>query len=158
MGRRPHGGKGRARGIVKAMLSSREFDAPQTGVTEVQPDPTFDRRLRLVTGYRVDGPEGYVGVVESVPLAGNPKRPLVLVVRGGETIRFVSLTRVATVLPGARRVSLWPRSRPRKLEVPTGLNRAEMGPVPDSGERPLGQGSPRGSIPVLPSANERNLR
>jgi hypothetical protein len=95
------------------MLSTRGFGAPQAGETVVQPDASFDRRLQLATGYRVDGPEGYVGVVEGVPLAGNPPRPLVLVVRGGETIRFVSLTRVATVLPRARRVLLWPRSRPR---------------------------------------------
>lgn len=96
------------------MLSSREVGAPRAGATEVQSDASsFDRRLQLATGYRVDGPEGYVGVLEGVPLAGNPPRPLVLVVRGGETIRFVSLARVATVLPRARRVLLWPRSRPR---------------------------------------------
>lgn len=95
------------------MLTSREFGAPQAGVTEARSDPSFDRRLQLATGYRVDGPEGSVGVVEGVPLAGNPPRPLVLVVRGGETIRFVSVASVATVLPRARRVLLWPRSRPR---------------------------------------------
>ena len=51
-------------------------------------DATFDRLLQGSTGYRVDGPEGYLGVVEGVPFAGNPPRPLVLVVGGAQA--FVS--------------------------------------------------------------------
>ena len=91
------------------MLSLRESEGWQVGAVEV--NATVDRLLQLATGFRVDGPEGYLGVLAGVPHAGNPPRPLVLVVRGSETMRFVSLARVAVVLPRARRIVLWPRSR-----------------------------------------------
>jgi len=60
-------------------------------------------------GYRVDGPEGYVGLVQGVPQAGRPLRPLVLVVSDGETVRFVSLRRVAAVMPFEHRIVLGPQ-------------------------------------------------
>ena len=60
-------------------------------------------------GYRVDAPEGSLGLVQGVPHAGQPPRPLVLVVSDGETVRFVTLRRVAAVLPDERRIVLEPQ-------------------------------------------------
>lgn len=68
----------------------------------------LDARLRLAVGYRVDAPEGQLGFVQGVPHAGRPRRPLVLVVSDGKTVRFVSLRRVAAVSPHERRVVLRP--------------------------------------------------
>jgi len=65
--------------------------------------------LEDTVGYRVEGPEGYLGLVQGVPQAGRPLRPLVLVVSDGETVRFVSLRRVAAVLPFEHRIALGPR-------------------------------------------------
>ena len=102
----------KGKGILEGMLSLRESKAP---LADAKPaNATFDRLLQESTGYRVDGPEGYLGVVEGVPIAGNPPRPLVLVVGGAQALRFVPLRRVAVVLPDARRVLLWPRSQRRK--------------------------------------------
>jgi hypothetical protein len=64
--------------------------------------------LGHVVGYRVDAPEGSLGFVQRVPHAGLPPRPLTLVVSDGETVRFVSLQRVAAVLPDERRIVLAP--------------------------------------------------
>ena len=72
-------------------------------------EPPFASRLGHVVGYRVDAPEGSLGLVQRVPQAGRPPRPLVLVVSDGETVRFVSLRRVAAVLPDERRIVLGPR-------------------------------------------------
>jgi hypothetical protein len=72
-------------------------------------EPPLEDRLRHAVGYRVDAPEGYLGRVQSVPHAGRPARPLVLVVSDGETVRFVTLRRVAAVLPHERRIVLGPR-------------------------------------------------
>jgi hypothetical protein len=66
----------------------------------------LDGRLTTAVGYRVAAPEGDVGVVAGVPLVGHPPRPLVLVVRNLNTIRFVSLRRVAAVVPDSQRVLL----------------------------------------------------
>jgi hypothetical protein len=105
-------------GILEQMHSPHE---PQTSPADAKPvDAAFDRRLQGATGYRVDAPEGYLGVVGGVPLAGNPPRPLVLVVHGDETMRFFPLTRVATVLPRARRILLWPRSPRRATRARNG--------------------------------------
>jgi hypothetical protein len=65
--------------------------------------------LNHAGGYRVDAPEGHLGLVQGVPLAGRPPLPLVLVVSDGETVRFVSLSRLAAVLPAERRIVLRPR-------------------------------------------------
>jgi hypothetical protein len=67
-----------------------------------------EARLGHTVGYRVEAPEGYLGLVQRVPHAGRPPRPLVLVVSDGETVRLVSLRRVAAVLPHERRVVLGP--------------------------------------------------
>jgi hypothetical protein len=78
-------------------------------VSEHEAGTVVDTRLRRAVGYRVDAPEGYLGIVQGVPQAGRPSRPLVLVVSDGETVRFVSLRRVATVLPFERRIVLRPQ-------------------------------------------------
>jgi hypothetical protein len=65
--------------------------------------------LKQAAGYRVDAPEGCVGHVQGVPLAGRPPRPVVLVVSNGKTVRFVSVSRVAAVLPLEKRIVLRPR-------------------------------------------------
>lgn len=72
-------------------------------------EPPLEDRLGHAVGYRVDAPEGYLGLVQRVPHAGRPPRPLVLVVSDGETVRFVALRRVAAVLPHERRIVLGPR-------------------------------------------------
>jgi len=91
------------------MLSRRESEPSLVDASPA--NATFDRLLRESTGYRVDGPEGHLGGVKGVPFVGNPARPLVMVVGGAQARRFVPLRRVALVLPDARRVLLWPRSR-----------------------------------------------
>jgi hypothetical protein len=50
------------------------------------------------------------------------------------------------------------RVRTTRGAVTTSLNRAEMGPAPDSREHASGRGSPGRNIPVSPSVNERSLR
>jgi hypothetical protein len=62
--------------------------------------------LKHAVGYRVDGPEGHLGRVQRVPHAGRPPQPLILVVSDDKTVRFVSLRRVAAVLPPERRIVL----------------------------------------------------
>jgi hypothetical protein len=66
----------------------------------------LDAHLRDAVGYRVDAPEGHLGRIQGVPHAGRPSRPLVMVVSDGETVRFVSLRRVAAVLQFEHRVVL----------------------------------------------------
>jgi len=67
----------------------------------------YDTQLARSIGYRVDAPEGELGIVRSVPHAGRPPRPLALVVSDGNTVRLVSVRRVAEVAPLERRVVLW---------------------------------------------------
>jgi hypothetical protein len=69
----------------------------------------LDAHLKHAVGYRVDAPEGHLGVVQGVPHAGRPPQPLVLVVSDGETVRFVSLRRIAAVLQHEHRIVLRPR-------------------------------------------------
>jgi hypothetical protein len=64
----------------------------------------IDDVLRDTVGYRVFGPGGELGVVTGVPDTGLPPRPLVLVVRAGDTFRFVSVQRVERVLPRLRKL------------------------------------------------------
>jgi hypothetical protein len=71
----------------------------------------LDDAIRRAVGYSVVAPEGPVGVVVGVPESGRPQRPLVLVVRRGDAIRFVSLRRVADVEPFRRRIVLGPEYR-----------------------------------------------
>ena len=92
--------------------------------SDARREPLVETRLgRHAVGYRVDAPEGYLGLVQSVPEAGRPPRPLVLVVSDGETVRFVTLRRVAAVLPDEGRIVLGPRpiaavSRKRVAPLP----------------------------------------
>jgi hypothetical protein len=67
-----------------------------------------DERVRASVGYRVDAPEGHLGVVEEVRLAGIPPRPLVLVVRALNRRYLLPARRIARVLPDERRLLLWP--------------------------------------------------
>jgi hypothetical protein len=66
----------------------------------------WDTYLTQSIGYCVDAPEGRIGIVQKVPQAGRPRRPLALVVSDGKTVRLVSLRRVADVVPLERRVVL----------------------------------------------------
>ena len=61
-----------------------------------------DDAVRAAVGYRVLDEDGDAGVVVGVPESGIPRRPLVLVVRRDDTVRFVSLRRVAAILPRPR--------------------------------------------------------
>jgi hypothetical protein len=61
-------------------------------------------------GYRVDAPEGHLGVVQEVRFAGVPPRPLVLLVRALDRLYLLPARRIARVLPAQRRVLLWPDS------------------------------------------------
>jgi hypothetical protein len=79
-----------------------------------------DARLASAIGYCVDAPEGHLGSVQGIPHAGQPPRPLVLVVSDGKAVRFVSLRRVAAVLPNEQRIVL----RPAQL-APLPLERTE---------------------------------
>ena len=65
-------------------------------------------QLRHALGYRVDTADGCVGALVGVPLSGEPLRPLVLIVRDGDCVRFVSVRRVAKVLSDERRILLRP--------------------------------------------------
>ena len=58
--------------------------------------------IRASVGYGVLDRDGDVGEVVGVPEAGIPRQPLVLVVREDDTMRFVSLRRVAAVFPAPR--------------------------------------------------------
>jgi hypothetical protein len=73
--------------------------------------------LRAAVGYRVTAPEGDTGVVVRVPEAGRPPRPLVLVVRRGDTFRFLPIQLVERVLPEARQVLVRPQMGPSHLRV-----------------------------------------
>ena len=86
------------------MLATTETRASRTRRSSAKPQAS-STGLSEALGYRVEA-EGEVGVVIGVPLAGQPPRPLVLVVRDGDCVRFVSVRRVASVLRDKRRVLL----------------------------------------------------
>jgi hypothetical protein len=67
----------------------------------------LENRLAGARGYRVEA-EGETGTIVGVPLAGQPPQPLVLVVRNGDCVRFVSVRRVLEVIPDERLVVLRP--------------------------------------------------
>jgi hypothetical protein len=69
----------------------------------------LDTYLRNAVGYRVDEPEGCLGFIQGVPHGGHPRRPLVLVVSDDACVHFVSVRRIAAVLPLERRIVLRPR-------------------------------------------------
>jgi hypothetical protein len=91
----------------------------------------IDNLLRRAVGYRVDGPDGYLGKVHGVPQAGRPRKPLTLVVSDGATARFVSLRRVAAVVPSERLLVL--------------RRTVDEAPSPQKwGRRPMAPAAPRG--------------
>ena len=77
---------------------------PSTTATDAA---SISSRLGRALGYRVEV-DGRSGVVVGVPVAGRPPHPLVLVVRFGDCVRFVSVRRVTEVLTDDRRVLLRP--------------------------------------------------
>jgi hypothetical protein len=88
------------------VLATTETRACRTRRSSAKPKAS-STGLSEALGYRVEA-DGDVGVVVGVPLAGHPPRPLVLVVRDGDCMRFVSVRRVASVLRDERRVLLCP--------------------------------------------------
>ena len=77
----------------------------------------LDAHLKQAVGYRVDAPEGSLGLVQGVPHTGRPLKPLVLVVSNDEIVRFVSLRRIADVLQLEHRIVLRPqRVAPASVE------------------------------------------
>jgi hypothetical protein len=98
-------------------LSLKWSDAPSAkdaggdqsvGMEDERKNSACDTYLTQSIGYRVDAPEGHVGIVQKVPEAGRPRRPLALVVSDGKTVRLVSLRRIAEVEPLERRIVLQP--------------------------------------------------
>jgi hypothetical protein len=87
------------------MLATTEIRAGRTHRSSAKPKGS-STELSEALGYCVEA-DGDVGVVVGVPLAGQP-RPLVLVVRDGDRVHFVSVRRVASVLADERRVLLRP--------------------------------------------------
>jgi transcription elongation factor GreA len=104
----------------------------------------LDSRLRATLGYRVVAPDGDLGVVAGVPLVGQPPRSLVLVVRDGVCMRFVSVLRVAEVLTEHRRVLLWPHDK-RRLSPGPGAG-ARWGLRPMARARGEGHARPRAGL------------
>jgi hypothetical protein len=90
-------------GQPQSMLATSPADAL---TADAGPAP-IDGRLGRPLGYRVAA-DGVAGVLAGVPHAGQPPRPLVLVIRDDDCVRFVSLRRVAAVLSDERRVLLRP--------------------------------------------------
>jgi hypothetical protein len=96
MAQRPREGHG---GL---MQTKREISGGS--VVPAEESVAFDEALRAAVGYRIVAREGDAGVITGVPEAGRPPRPLLLVVRAGNTFCFVSRRRVERVLPRERRV------------------------------------------------------
>ena len=83
----------------------------KTGYRESAPAPIFRSGYWLAhcEGYRVDSPDGRVGVVEHVRLAPDSGRPELLAVRSGlfvPRLLLVPADRVEGVVPRERRVVL----------------------------------------------------
>jgi hypothetical protein len=73
------------------------------------PASALSAHLCGAVGFRVDGPDGCLGVVHGIPRGGRPLRPLVLVVSDGVTVRFISIRQIAAVSPIERRIVLHPQ-------------------------------------------------
>jgi len=82
-------------------------------------EPAVDAGLGQASGYRVEAAGEDLGIVHGVPHAGRPPRPLVLVVSDRKSVRFVSVRRVAAVLPRERRIVLHPE---RVVAAPGGVD------------------------------------
>ena len=97
----------RCSGQPRSMLATKGTPAP-IGRRAFEADAgSAERRLAEAVGYRVEG-DSAAGVVVGVPVAGCPPRPLVLVVRDGDCVRFISLRRVRAISSDERRVVLLP--------------------------------------------------
>jgi hypothetical protein len=78
-----------------------------------------DYWLRRCQGFRVDSPDGRVGVVEEVLYASRCDRPDVIAVRAGllgRLLRIVPVAEVAWILPGREQVVLHRSPRPTATE------------------------------------------
>ena len=73
----------------------------------------FDEALRASVGYGISGSEGEAGVITGVPEAGRPPRPLLLVVRAGNSFRVIPRRRIERVVPRERHVVVSSPERPR---------------------------------------------
>jgi len=91
----PRPREGHGQGMQTRRESERRFVVPASD------SAAFDETLRAAVGYRVVVAEGD-GVVTAVPEAGRPSRPLLLVVRVGNTFRFIPRRHVERVLPQDR--------------------------------------------------------
>jgi hypothetical protein len=82
-----------------------------------------DYWLRRCDGFRVDSPEGRVGVVREVRYASRCDRPDVIAVRAGlgRRLLIVPVGDVAWILPGQKQVVLHRSPRPRATERPHDL-------------------------------------
>jgi hypothetical protein len=90
--------------IVRDMAST----ATEHAETRRGAERWTDDELRASVGYRVDAPEGHLGVVEAIRWSGIPPRPLVLVVRALDRLYLLPPRRVAEIDPPERRLLLWP--------------------------------------------------
>jgi hypothetical protein len=90
------------------MLATKEHVHPTRRTAYDADAGSAESRLAEAVGYRVEA-DGAAGVVVGVPVVGHPPRPLVLVVRDGDCVRFVSLRRVGAISSDERRVVLLPK-------------------------------------------------
>jgi hypothetical protein len=89
--------------------SAKEAGGEQSvGMDDKRQKAVRDTSLTESIGYQVDAPEGHLGIVQKVPRAGRPQRPLALVVSDRKTVRLVPLSRIADVVPLERRIVLGP--------------------------------------------------
>lgn len=117
------GGRGEALTTALEMIDDWRAEQGPRELSHNDPDNGGESvvvHLGETVGYRVDAPEGYLGRVQGVPHAARPSLPLALVVSDRKTVRFVSLSRVAAILPLERRVVLGPARRPMTFAAPTG--------------------------------------
>jgi len=100
----------------------------KTGYRESTHAPVFRTGYWLAhcEGYRVDSPDGRVGVVEHVRLAPDSGRPELLAVRSGLFVPrslLVPADRVEGVVPRERRVILRAAPQPGARGLPRSLRR-----------------------------------
>jgi hypothetical protein len=123
-----------------ATATSARRPAPTKAETYAGTD--IDTRLGAALGYRIEAPDGDAGILVGVPFGGLPPQPLVLVVRDGDRMRFVSVRRVRAVLSAERRIRLWPNDA-----VVDGEPHPEIGPSPH-GQTQGGKGTLASARPL----------